>query len=190
MKPVALAIVAGCLLLSACGKPDDTPSAGAETSPAAENATATANPESKEPALPAGDAATREPTDAQVDNSIDDLLGDHTRYKAVIESLQQAVAASDSAAVAALVSYPIDVQINGRKTTLNDEQAFIAEYDKFMTPALAKAITDTRYADVLVNWKGVMLGNGEAWINGICRAGSSDCEEFDVKVITLQPTAP
>jgi hypothetical protein len=190
MKRVALAIIAGCLLLSACGKPADAPSVAAETSPAAENTAAPANPESREAAPPAGDVATSGPADAQVDNSIDDLLGDHTRYKAVIESLQQAVAAGDSAAVAALVSYPIDVQINGRKTTLNNEKAFIADYDKFMTPAIAKAITDTRYADVLVNWKGVMLGNGEVWINGICRPGSRDCEEFDVKVITLQPTAP
>ncbi|WP_454831204.1 hypothetical protein [Pseudoxanthomonas wuyuanensis] len=190
MKPVALAAILGCLLSSACDKPAGAPAAAAETSAAAGDSAAPAAPDPV--TAPAGNAAV--PVDeagaAQVDKSIDGLLGDHTRYKAAIESLQQAVAANDSAAVAALISYPIDVEINGRKTTLKDEKAFIADYDKFMTPAIAKAIADARYADVLVNWQGVMLGNGEVWINGICKAGSNDCGEFDVKVITIQPTAP
>jgi len=58
-----------------------------------------------------------------------------------------------------------------------------------MTPEIAKAITDTRYADVLVNYKGVMLGNGEAWINGICE--HTACKNVEVKVVALQsPVVP
>ncbi len=127
----------------------------------------------------AGDAET------DVDQAIDDALGDHATYRKVIEDLQKAVAAKDAAAVAALVRYPISVDIAGSKTVLKDAAAFVEDYDTFMTPDIARAIIETRYADVFVNSKGVMLGRGEAWINGICRDGA--CKRVDVKVVALQP---
>ena len=55
-----------------------------------------------------------------------------------------------------------------------------------MTPEIAKAITDTRYADVLVNSKGVILGNGEAWITSSCEETAS--KDAKVKLVTLQST--
>lgn len=181
MKPAAIAIVLSCLLSSACDKPANAPITAAEASATAGDGAAAA--------VPAGNTGpVDEAGAAQVDRSIDEILGDHSRYRAVIESLQQAVAANDSAAVAALVDYPIDVEIDGRKTAVNDEEGFIADYDRIMTPAIAKAIADTRYTNVLVNWQGVMLGNGEVWINGICKGASNGCDDFDVKVITIQPT--
>jgi hypothetical protein len=32
-----------------------------------------------------------------------------------------------------------------------------------------------------------MLGSGETWINGVCKEGSADCSEFEVKVVTIRP---
>lgn len=124
-------------------------------------------------------------TDAATNASIDALLGDHEPYQAAITSLQNAVAAGDAAAVAAMIDYPITVEIDGKKTAIVDEKSFVARYDALMTPAIANAITKTRYSDLMVNAKGIMFGNGEAWINGICNDAA--CAAFDVKLVALQP---
>lgn len=50
---------------------------------------------------------------------------------------------------------------------------------------MAAAIGRQRYGSLFVNYQGVMFGNGEVWINGICREAS--CKRFDVKVVALQP---
>ena len=55
--------------------------------------------------------------ESATNGAIDNAFGEHAKYEAVILSLQKAVAAHDSAAVAKLVSYPISVSIKGRKTT-------------------------------------------------------------------------
>ena len=34
---------------------------------------------------------------------------------------------------------------------------------------------------------GVMFGNGEVWLNGICKDDA--CADFDVKIVTIQSTA-
>lgn len=128
-------------------------------------------------AAPDGDSATNK--------AIDETLGDHTKYQAVIVAFQKAVADGDKQAVAALVDYPIGVTIDGKPKTIKDAQAFVADCDRFMTPAIVKVITEQKYEDLFVNDKGVMFGSGEAWINGICRDDA--CEDFDVKVVTLQP---
>jgi len=185
-------------LLSACNKPADTTTSEAPATvaaatdtpaaPVAEPAPATASPapEAAMPAAPDANAAAAN-SDAEMDKAIDDALGDHATYRRVMEDFQKAVAAKDATAASALVHYPIDVEIAGKKTQLKNPSAFVKEYDKFMTPDIAKAITGTRYADAFANYKGVMLGRGEVWINGICK--DSACKNVDVKVVTIQSTS-
>ncbi len=182
------------LLLSACNKPasaptesaaDGTPASAAPAAPAAETsvpATAPAEPATPPAApAPAADAAG----DEAVDASIDSALGDHTRYRAVIEQFQKAVAGKDAAAVAALVQYPFRATVGGKTVVIKDAAGFVARYDEIVTPAIAGAIVKQKYADLFVNYKGVMFGNGEAWVNGICKDNA--CKSFDVKVVAIQP---
>ena len=60
----------------------------------------------------------------------------------------------------------------------------MAKYDSIMTPAIAAAVQDEPYDDMMVNAKGVMLGRGEVWISGVCRDRA--CNRADVRVITIQ----
>ena len=122
-----------------------------------------------------------------VNASIDRLLGDHAKYQAVIEAYQKAVTEGDKAAVAALVGYPLAATIDGKQTSIPDAMAFVGHYDQIITPAIASVIKAQQYPQLMVSGKGVMFGSGETWINGICKPGSADCSEFDVKVITIQP---
>ena len=119
--------------------------------------------------------------------AIDEALGDHVRYEAVIRQFQQAVAANDAAAVAALVDYPFATVRDGQPLKIADAEAFVRDYDQIMTPPIAEAIKRQRYSELMVNYKGVMFGNGEAWVNGICRDDA--CKNVDVRVVALQPTS-
>ena len=188
-KMMSAAVAA--LLLSACNKPAPAPAEPAasqtpaeSTAPEAETpAPAVTNEAPGAAAAPAADTAG----DQAINDSIDNVLGDHTQYQAAIAQLQQAVAANDAAAVATLVGYPFTATIDGKKAAIKDADAFVAQYDKIVTPAIADAIVKQKYAELMVSGKGVMFGSGEVWLNGVCK--DKACKTFDVKVVTIQPGA-
>ncbi|MET0893669.1 MAG: hypothetical protein ABWY01_08895 [Pseudoxanthomonas sp.] len=197
-KPVLLSTLA-VLLVCGCAKqepPAALPPAAEIVAPAAAPAPAiapaTSTPSSASTgagSTPAGEASLFNDSvvDAKLVNAaIDKVLGDHGKYQAVIEAYQKAVASGDKAGVAALVRYPLEVTIEGSRTTIRDASAFAQQYDRIITPAIARAVTTQKYAELLVNQKGVMFGNGETWINGICKPGSADCSDFEVRIIAIQ----
>ena len=122
-----------------------------------------------------------------VNTAIDKVLGEHNKYQAVIEAYQAAVASGDRNAVAALVHYPLEVTVEGSRMSIRDAAAFVQNYDRILTPAVARVITTQKYSELMVNQQGVMFGNGETWVNGICKPGSADCSEFEVRIIALRP---
>src|ERR1700733_2268048 len=122
--------------------------------------------------------------DNATNGAINQAFGEHAKYEAVILSFQKAVAEHDSAAVAELVSYPISVAIKGRKTTVSNAKAFVANYDAIMTPDIVATVKNQKYEDLFVNSHGVMFGTGQVWVNGVCKDNS--CKTLDVKVITIQ----
>ena len=131
--------------------------------------------------------AAAAPDDASVDQAIDRALGDHRQYQTVIAALQQAVADHDAGKVSALIDYPLRVTIGGKKSHVRSAPEFIAKYTQIVTPAIQRVITEQRYADLFVNSSGVMFGNGQVWLRGICK--DAQCQQFDVKVVTIQSTA-
>ncbi|CAN4278058.1 hypothetical protein LJR125_000919 [Pseudoxanthomonas sp. LjRoot125] len=175
------------LWLAACTpstpEPETTPVAAAPTAASADASTDASSPA---PAtVPATQVAAVVDDPAAVNQSIDEVLGDHVRYETVIRRLQQSVAARDAAAVAALVDYPFTTVRDGEPLRVADAEAFVRDYDRIVTPGIADAITKQKYSQLMVNYKGVMFGNGEAWVNGICRDNA--CKDVDVRVVALQP---
>ncbi|MBT2768424.1 hypothetical protein J7J08_12320 [Stenotrophomonas sp. ISL-67] len=108
------------------------------------------------------------------------LLGDAAPYESVFNQLQRGVAAGDRAAVAGLMRYPVRVTIGGKDQNLADAAAFQRDYDKIVTPTLARLIAGQKFDTLFVNGQGVMLGQGEVWINGTCL--DKECTKTDVKV--------
>ncbi len=121
-----------------------------------------------------------------VDQSIDTLLGDHTKVHQLVTDLQQAVAKHDAAAVAALVHYPIRVKLHGKPTYLDTPKSFVKNYDHIITPDIAAVIQNQKYEDLFVNYQGAMFGNGEVWITGFCIDDA--CKPPDIKIGTIQTT--
>ena len=124
---------------------------------------------------------------ADIDKSIDINIGDHVKFQQVMSGLQHAVAKHDAAAVATLVSYPITINPRTKQAmSIRTPQAFIANYDKIITPPIANVIEKQKYEDLFVNYKGAMFGLGEVWIIGICR--DKTCKQTDIKIMTIQST--
>ncbi|SDR02038.1 hypothetical protein SAMN05428982_2913 [Pseudoxanthomonas sp. CF385] len=170
------------LWLAACAPSAPEPAIPVAATTAAASADAADAAGTPAPATPVA-AVVDDPS--AVNQSIDDVLGDHVLYETVIRRLQQAVAARDAATVAALVDYPFTTVRDGQPLKVADADAFVRDYDRIVTPAIADAITKQKYSQLMVNYKGVMFGNGEAWVNGICRDNA--CKDVDVRVVALQP---
>ena len=77
--------------------------------------------------------------------------------------LKRVVAADDRAAVAAMVNYPITVQ----SKTYRDAAALRADYARIFTSEVKAAIAAARVDDLFARDQGVMIGNGEIWMNEI-----------------------
>lgn len=126
-------------------------------------------------------------TDADTDAAVDNALGDHTAYRAAFDAIQEAVADDDKTGFAAWVSYPIALTADGEAMTIEDAAQFEEHYDLILTDEIKAAIADQKWQDLFVNYQGIMFGNGQVWLNGICK--DDKCAEFDVKIITIQSTA-
>lgn len=179
-------------LLAACKPAAEPQSAATPAPPAAAPITTPAEPTPPiaethgGAAAPTPQAAGEADDHTEVNQRIGQLLGDPVRYESAILAFQQAVAQKDAATVAAMIDYPFKAHVDGKATSIADAPTFIARYGQIVTPAIADAIVRQRYSDLFVNYKGVMFGNGEAWLNGICV--DKDCQSFNVRVVAIQPT--
>lgn len=123
-------------------------------------------------------------TDADVDDVIDLLHGDHAPFREVFDRLRQAVAAHDGAAVAALVRFPIEVTAGRARVPVATPAEFVAQYDRIVTPAIAAVIAQQDWDALFVNAQGVMLGDGQVWLAGEC--ADKACSAMQVRVVTIQ----
>lgn len=128
-----------------------------------------------DPATPAA------PANGDVRQRIDQVLGDAAQYEAVFNAFQKAVNGGDRAAVVEEVRFPLNIA-NGAKITGPGE--FQRNYERILTPAVRKAIAAQKFDDVMVNQQGVMIGDGQVWLNGTCL--DQACSRTEVKVVTIQ----
>lgn len=158
---------------------DTVPSSG--LSPDAVTAGSPA-PDAAAPA--AGDAAAATPAtsaNGDVRQRIEQVLGDAAQYETVFNAFQKAVNGGDRAAVVEEVRFPLNIA-NGAKITGPGE--FQRNYERILTPAVRKAIAAQTFDDVMVNQQGVMIGDGQVWLNGTCL--DQACSRTEVKVVTIQ----
>ena len=131
---------------------------------------------------PAADAAATPPAPtSDVRQRIDQVLGDAAQYETVFNAFQKAVNGGDRAAVVEGVRFPLNIA-NGAKITGPGE--FQRNYERILTPAVRKAIAAQKFDDVMVNQQGVMIGDGQVWLNGTCLDAA--CSRTEVKVVTIQ----
>jgi hypothetical protein len=121
---------------------------------------------------------------ADLNKSIDMLIGDHVKVQHLLTDLQQSVASHNAAGVAALVHYPIKVNPGKRPFVVKSPKAFVADYDRIITQDISEAILKQKYDALFVNSQGAMLGEGEVWITNFCL--DKGCTKSDIKISTIQ----
>src|SRR5438105_113466 len=119
-KPIAFAALA--LALAACSQSGPAPSdevvEAPKSGPSVPHVTAEARATQIEKARKAMPAATN--IDPQTDKAIDVMLGDHAAYHKAFTDFQKAVAANDVESVAAMVRYPMTVELGGTKVVIEN----------------------------------------------------------------------
>ncbi|AWH27792.1 hypothetical protein [Stenotrophomonas sp. YAU14A_MKIMI4_1] len=172
-----IAFLMPALLLAACSQPP-APAEPAADAPPPMDAAAAPTP-AAEPAAPAVAPAETSADDARA--RIDSVLGDAAQYEKVFNAFKTAVVGGDRAAVVEEVRFPLNVA-GGRKITGPGE--FQRNYETIITPAVVKAVSEQDFGKVFVNQQGVMIGDGQVWLNGTCLDAA--CTRSEVKVITIQ----
>jgi hypothetical protein len=122
--------------------------------------------------------------ETEVDQQIENLLGNAEVFKATIADLQGRIANEDSIAVSAFIDYPITVTINGKRKTLRQAEDLEPLYYDIFTPEITDVIVNQDYGSLFVNGDGVMFGNGEVWMNAVCLDDA--CNETEARIITIQ----
>lgn len=177
-----IAFLMPALLLAACSQPP-APAEPAADAPPPMEASAPATP-----AAPAAESATSTPAAPAVEAPaedararIDAVLGDAAQYEKVFNAFKTAVVGGDRAAVVEQVRFPLNIA-DGKKITGPGE--FQRNYEKIITPAVVKAVSEQDFGKVFANQQGVMIGDGQVWLNGTCLDPA--CTKTEVKVITIQ----
>lgn len=122
--------------------------------------------------------------EASVDQQIETLLGDAPDYKELFYAFKVALEEGKSDIVVSLVNYPLTVTIDGEDATYGSEQELLDAYDSVFTEAIIEAVSAQDYGTLFVNSEGVMIGNGEVWITGICE--DSACTSALPRVSVIQ----
>uniref|UniRef100_UPI002FDAB3B5 hypothetical protein n=1 Tax=Stenotrophomonas cyclobalanopsidis TaxID=2771362 RepID=UPI002FDAB3B5 len=112
---------------------------------------------------------------------IESVLGDAAQYEKVFNAFKTAVVGGDRAAVVEEVRFPLNIA-GGKKITGPGE--FQRNYEKIITPAVVKAVSEQEFGKVFVNQQGVMIGDGQIWLTGECL--DKACARTEVKVGTIQ----
>ncbi|MHC1761200.1 MAG: hypothetical protein AB9917_17155 [Negativicutes bacterium] len=94
-----------------------------------------------------------------------------TEFEKAFNVLQAAVAANNRNKVADHILYPLRVsgwrdELIGKGTfQFETRQEVLDHYDEIFTPQVKTAIVQQKTVNLFVNWQGVMVGNGEAWLS-------------------------
>jgi hypothetical protein len=126
-------------------------------------------------------------TDQDTDVALEMNFGSTAQFKDAFNAIQRAVEADDAEAFALMVSYPFKVAVDGEDYTFEGPEGVVEHYESMMTDEIRAAILEQQYKDLFVNAEGVMFGDGQLWMTGICIDDA--CEAFEVKIATVQSTA-
>lgn len=103
--------------------------------------------------------------------------------KSFLQQLQTAVAADDRKHVVAMVELPVTIMVEGRRTKLRRRTQLLQYYEVAFDPKVKAFIAKQKFSDLFCNWRGIMIGRGEIWINGIG-------EPSQLKIIAINNNPP
>lgn len=88
--------------------------------------------------------------------------------KAFLAQLRSAADNKDQQAIVNLVSYPFSTYDAGALLkTYQSSDELLNDFDQVVTPPVLEAMSKADYSTLFANYQGMMIGNGELWVNQI-----------------------
>ncbi len=91
-------------------------------------------------------------------------IDDPAVFTTYFAKLQKAVEDNKPKEVADLVSYPMNLNKDNKTFVIHNKNEFIKKYDQIFTSRVREQLSAQKADKVFVNWKGIMVGEGDLWI--------------------------
>jgi hypothetical protein len=85
--------------------------------------------------------------------------------------------------VTLMVRFPIRIVAEGKPLTLRDRGQLLKYYDVAFDSKVKAFIAKQKYSDLFCNWKGIMIGRGEIWINTVGKS-------FRLRIVAINNNPP
>jgi hypothetical protein len=118
-----------------------------------------------------------------VNVQIESLLGSHDIFEIAIRTVQEGVANHEIEKVAGYVPFGEPIMVNGEAVVIADEADLAARFDELFNEKVVNAVSGQKYETLFVNQDGIMFGDGELWIGGVCIDDA--CNDFFVNIIAI-----
>lgn len=100
-----------------------------------------------------------------------------------LREIQRCFRENDRRGFAKHIYYP-----SGGSLGVVSEDDFLGAAEKWWTPALAETVAQTSLENIFSNYTGIMIGNGEIWIEGTREPGYAGC--FRLRIFALNEVEP
>jgi len=132
-------------------------------------------------ALSIGAAAAQ--SSEEVSARIEQLHGDAQGFDEAFKLVTEAMKFGDPVTISDLGNYPLTVNANGETYDILSAKDMLDNYDTLVMQETQNAVSEQRYADLIVSSDGVGLANGALWMGGIC--DNDDCTKTHWAIISI-----
>jgi hypothetical protein len=114
-----------------------------------------------------------------------DLVGSDAALEGFVVMLKSALVKNDKSWLGDRIFYPLKVRVSEKSSIIvKNKSQFLLMYDKIFTPALKEKISMTFSYNLFNNYQGVMIGDGQLWINNALN-GTEAKPQF--QIIAINP---
>jgi len=103
-----------------------------------------------------------------VNAQIDTVLGPHEIYQTAVETIQKALAEGNIDGIAGYIPFGEAIKVNGEDVVIADEADLNDKFETLFNDKVIHAVTGQDYGSLFVNQDGIMFGDGELWLTGVC----------------------
>ena len=107
-----------------------------------------------------------------IHDKIENLLGNAGDFDTIFTQMKKVFKAGnidDMMEIADTVEYPLPVNGGEGDIVINNRDEFIDQFDDIFPENVKSVIANQRYDKLGISSDGIMFGNGELWMNAICR---------------------
>jgi hypothetical protein len=113
------------------------------------------------------------------------IAGTDAALEAFVIALKGAVAKNDKSWMGDRIFYPLQVRVSDKSTlVIKNKSQWLSLYPKIFTPSFKERISLTFSHNLFNNYQGVMVGDGQLWINN-AKDGTEERPNF--QIISINP---